>query len=190
VAQEGSVRWLRASRPKMRTGSLPLKSVRVYGEKAFMKNMKINRLLLIVVCLLLAVRTSGQTKNAQTTTDQQFTTMADQIIVSELKPDIDAFERFLSDDCTIIHGDGKLLTKAEEVENLRSGARKYDVIERRQSNVRVYGETVVVTSLLSIKARVRGKPYTGDIRTTRVWVKKEGSWKTVALQVTRVSPTQ
>ncbi len=155
-----------------------------------MNEMKANKPLLVAVCLLAAAVAWGQAANPQANIEQQVITMADQIRAAELKVDTATLEKFLSDDCTIIHGDGNLLTKAEEIENIRSGARKYDTIERHESKVRVYGSTVVVTSLLSIKVTVRGRPYSGDIRTTRVWVKEKGNWKTVALQVTRVSASE
>ncbi len=142
--------------------------------------------LLVTVCLLIAVLAWCQTRDPQAKIEQQINMMTDQIIAAELKPDADTLEKFLADDCTIIHGDGKLLTKAEEIEDIRSGARKYEAIERLRSNVRVYGDTVVVTSLLSIKVTVHGKPYSGEVRTTRVWAKERGNWKTVALHATRV----
>ncbi len=150
-----------------------------------MKRMKYVKLFVVAVCLL-APLAWGQAESSHADIEQQVRMMADQIAAAELKTDTNTLERYIADDCTIIHGDGKLLTKAEEVEDIRSGVRKYEAIKRRESTVRVYGNTVVVTSLLSIKVTVHGNPYSGDIRTTRVWAKQNGNWKTVALQVTRV----
>ncbi len=155
-----------------------------------MKNIKAAKPFLVAVWLLTAPLAWGRTENPHADIEQQVRMMADQIAAAELKADTNALEKFMAGDCTIIHADGKLLTKAEELEDIRSGTRKYEAIKRRESNVRVYGSTVVVTSLLSIKVTVHGKPYGGDIRTTRVWAKVNGDWKTVALQVTRVSPSQ
>ncbi len=155
-----------------------------------MKNMKAAKPLLVAVCLLTAPPAWGRTENPHADIEQQVRMMADQMAAAELKADTKALEKFMAGDCTIIHGDGKLLTKAEELEDIKSGARKYEAIERRESKVRVYGSTVVVTSLLSIKVTVHGQPYSGDVRTTRVWAKMNGDWKTVVLQVTRVSPSQ
>ncbi len=145
---------------------------------------------LIAICLLTAPLAWSQAKNPHADIEQQVRMMADQIAAAELKADTNTLEKFMAEDCTIIHGDGKLLTKAEEIENIRSGTRKYEAIERRESQVRVYGSTVVVTSLLSVKVTVHGKPYSGDIRTTRVWMEENGNWKTIALQVTRVPPSR
>ena len=153
-----------------------------------MKNIKAAKASVIAVCLLTAPLAWGQAESPHADVEQQVRMMADQIAAAELKADTNALEKYMADDCTIIHGDGKLLTKAEEVEDIRSGARKYEAIKRRESKVRVYGNTVVVTSLLSIRVTVHGNPYSGDIRTTRVWAKQNGNWKTVALQVTRVPP--
>jgi len=57
----------------------------------------------------------------------------------------------------------------------------------RDSKIRVYGDTAVVTSLLFFKGTTSGKPFSGDVRSTRVWVKQKGNWKCVAFQVTRVA---
>jgi hypothetical protein len=86
-----------------------------------------------------------------------------------------------------IHGDGKLSTKAQEIENFKSGAVKYESIEVREEKIRTYGDAVVVNLLGSVKATINGKPYGGDFRNTRVWVKQNGNWKIVVFQTTRVA---
>ena len=155
-----------------------------------MKNIKAAKAFVVAICLLTAPLLWSQAETPHADIEQQVRMMADQIAAAELKADTNALEKYMADDCTIIHGDGHLLTKAEEVEDIRSGARKYEAIKRRESKVRVYGNTVVVTSLLSIRVTVHGNPYSGDIRTTRVWANQNGNWKTVALQVTRVPPVR
>ena len=105
-----------------------------------------------------------------------------------LKGDTSVMEEYYADDYTAIHGDGKLTTKTQEIANFKSGVTKYDSITVREGKIRIYGDTAVVNALASVKTIVNGRPYSGDVRNTRVWVKLHGNWKLVAFQTTRVEP--
>jgi ketosteroid isomerase-like protein len=104
-----------------------------------------------------------------------------------LKHDPSFLEKYLADDYMAIRNDGKLTTKVQEIENYRSGATKYESIEIREATVRIHGNTAIYNSLNSIKATINGKPFSGDVRNTRVWVKQNGDWKIVAFQATQVA---
>lgn len=120
--------------------------------------------------------------------EEQINKVTDQVIAARLKGDANSYEKLLADDYTAIRGDGKLTTKAQEIENFKSGATKDESLDVRDQKIRVYGDTAVVTALFSFKGTVNGKPVSGDFRTTRVWVKQDGNWKLVAFQGTRVTP--
>src|ERR1039458_7140716 len=53
--------------------------------------------------------------------EQQISELSDQVIQAQLKDDTSFFEKYLADDAAIIHGDGTVWTKAQEIENLKSG---------------------------------------------------------------------
>jgi ketosteroid isomerase-like protein len=97
-------------------------------------------------------------------------------------------EKHYADDYIPIHGDGTLTTKAQEIENFKTGATKYDSITLREAKIRIYGDTAVVNAWASVKTVVNGRPYSGGVRNTRVWVKSSGSWRRVLFQTTRVTP--
>lgn len=129
-----------------------------------------------------------QTGKGSGDVEQQIKVLSDQMIEAQLKADTSYFEKNYADDATIIHGNGKLFTKAEEIADLKSGSLKYESIDTRERKIHVYGHTAVVSFLLSFKGAVSGKPYSGDLRRAVVWVKQNGNWKIVAYQVTRVAP--
>jgi len=52
--------------------------------------------------------------------------------------------------------------------------------------VRVYGDTAVVTGRSVQSGRENGKDYSGNYWFTRVYVKQNGQWLTVALQTTPI----
>jgi ketosteroid isomerase-like protein len=119
--------------------------------------------------------------------EEQIKALTTQLVQAELKGDTSFLEKYYADDCWITHGDGKLTTKGEEVASLKSGATKYESVDVRDQKIRTYGDTAIVNSETSVKGTVNGKPYSGDVRTTRVWVKQKGNWKAVTFQVTRVA---
>jgi ketosteroid isomerase-like protein len=99
-----------------------------------------------------------------------------------------ALERMTSDDYTFITLRGELRTKAEIVQGFKSGSFHYDSREISDLNVRVYGNTAIVTGRSIQKGKENGKDYSGDYRFTRVYVKQDGRWQTVALQTTLIQP--
>jgi len=138
-------------------------------------------------------RTSGRAETAGKQTakgsaEQQIKALHAQLIEATLKHDPGFLEKYLADDYMAIRNDGKLTTKAQEIKNYKSGVTKYESIEIREATTRIYGDTAIYNSLNSIKGTINGKPYSGDVRNTRVWIKQNGNWKIVAFQATQVVP--
>jgi ketosteroid isomerase-like protein len=102
--------------------------------------------------------------------------------------DAAALERMTSDDYTFITLRGELRSKAEIVKGFSTGAFKYDARQISDLNIRVYGNTAVVTGRSNQKGVENGKDYSGDYRFTRVYIRIAGRWQTVALQATRIEP--
>jgi len=146
--------------------------------------MKWNRiaLVLITVSLLVVPLAWSQGGNAE----QQIKTANNNLITAVLKADTDTLEKLLADDYTGVRGDGSVLTKAQEIEKYKSGAIKYETNEIKDLKIRVYGHTAVSTSLSFSKNIRDGKEHIGTTRNIRVWVKRQGAWKCVAYQTTRV----
>ncbi len=69
-----------------------------------------------------------------------------------------------------------------------SGSFKYESRTISDLNVRVYGDTAILTGRSTQKGSEGGKDYSGDYRFTRVYAKQDGRWLTVALQATRIQP--
>ena len=150
------------------------------------------RRLALSLCLASMVQASqvvAQTTDAAVLQAQQeIKTLQGEVMQAILKSDTTVMAKHYADDYVAIHGDGRLTTKAQEIENFKSGVTKYDSITVREAKIRIYGDTAVVNALTSVKTLVNGQPYSGDVRNTRVWVKQNGTWKLVVFQTTRVAP--
>jgi uncharacterized protein (TIGR02246 family) len=130
----------------------------------------------------------GQTSSAATSSEQQIRALEDERNQAILNGDAAALERMTSDDYTFITLRGELRTKSEIVKGFKSGSFKYESRTITDLNIRVYGDTAIVTGQATQKGAERGKDYSGSYRFTRVYVKQKGQWVTVALQTTLIQP--
>jgi ketosteroid isomerase-like protein len=102
--------------------------------------------------------------------------------------DLAALGGLLAEDMTYTHSSGQIETKAQLLESLRSGKLRYLSAEPADREVRLYGDTAVVTGRAAVKASVQGGPeIVLPLRFTEVWVRSGGTWKLAAWQSTRVA---
>ncbi len=98
--------------------------------------------------------------------------------------DFATLEAILADDLTYGHSSGVVDTKAAYLETLRSGKTKYLTFDRAPSVVRVYGDTAIITGTATLSLRGQAAPFT--LRYTLAYVMREGQWRMVAWQSTRL----
>jgi ketosteroid isomerase-like protein len=103
-----------------------------------------------------------------------------------LRGDTAALDRMTSDDYTFINQRGELRTKTEILTGFKSGTFNYGARKVSELMVRIYGDTAVVTGRAVQEGTENAKDYSGENRFTRVYVKRDGHWVSVALQVTVV----
>src|ERR1700730_10682479 len=104
-----------------------------------------------------------------------------------VKGDVATLEKQTSDDYTLINMNGQMSDKSQMVDAFKSGQTKLTSDEGSDMKVRVYGDTAVITGKADVKGTLGGMDTDGQIMFTRVYVKKGGSWQSVAFQQTRVS---
>ena len=131
---------------------------------------------------------TGVEQGSPENVEQQIRTLHDQGRQAALKGDVGFFEKHMAAGYFGIGGDGKLRTKAESIQDFKSGDIKYESIDERDVKVNTYGNTAVVNSVASVKMTANGKPVGGDYRATFVYVKQGGDWREVAFQSTPVAP--
>jgi ketosteroid isomerase-like protein len=104
------------------------------------------------------------------------------------KGDVAALEKYTSDDYTFIGRNGTLSDKARTMTGIKSGDIKITTNDLSDLRVRVYGDTAVVTGRANTKGTIGGKDISGPVLFTRVYIKKDGRWQSVAFQQTPVVP--
>jgi len=117
--------------------------------------------------------------------EEQVKSLHEQGRQAALKNDAGFLETHLANQYFEIGADGRLRTKAEAVEDFKSGNVKYEAINERDVRVNTYGNNAaVVNSTASIKGTIEGKPVNGEYRATSMYVKERGHWREAALQLT------
>ena len=96
-------------------------------------------------------------------------------------------KQVLADDLTYTHSNGETDTKAVFIDNLKTGARKYHKMNHESMDVRLYGNTAVLTATAQIETSQKGGTVNpAHLRFIHVWVLKDGRWQLVAHQSLRL----
>jgi len=104
-----------------------------------------------------------------------------------LDADRAALERVLTDDFTLTLSNGEVSTRANEIDELRSGKVHYDVFENYDMKARVYGDnTAVVLGKTRVKGTSEGKPFDRVVQFTDTIIKRDGQWRLAAGHVSRI----
>jgi len=104
-----------------------------------------------------------------------------------LKGDVRALDSLLADDVTVVWGDGTTDDKASTLELFRSGRLRYSQTEYQNTKMRMLGDTAIVTGDAKVKAESDGESIEHLVRVTRVYARRQGQWRLVAVQTTRAA---
>ncbi|MDO8943509.1 MAG: nuclear transport factor 2 family protein [Desulfobacterales bacterium] len=103
-----------------------------------------------------------------------------------VKSDLVTLNKLYADEARMTSPDGKMETKAESIGQIKSGQYKASNPSTTDLQVRLYGDTAVVTCVWKAAEIIQGKKVDGHYRFTDVWVKREGRWQVVASHGTPV----
>jgi ketosteroid isomerase-like protein len=131
---------------------------------------------------------SGQTSAGSADVEQALETRFHEYADALKKKDTAALDQIWSDDYSFINPRGVLVTKAQRLANVKSGATAFDDIEMQQERVNVRGNTAVDIGRLSLKGtKYSGKESSGEYRYMNVWTKDQGQWRLLANQITLIT---
>jgi ketosteroid isomerase-like protein len=108
------------------------------------------------------------------------------------KPFVDAdvagLERVLTPDFTLTLSNGEVNTRADEINELRSGKVHYEVFENFDMLARLYGDdTAIVLGKTRVKGKSDGKPFEHVVQFTDTVVRRDGRWQVAASHVSPVA---
>lgn len=101
--------------------------------------------------------------------------------------DADKVAAALDDGWVGIGPDGQKQTKAEYIADVKSGKSKLEKYDMGHLTVRTYGSVAIVTGSDTEKSSYAGRDTSGKFAWTDVFVKRDGKWKAVSSEITKVS---
>jgi ketosteroid isomerase-like protein len=134
-------------------------------------------------------QSTAQQESANSKSEQEVRRMIEKYRAALLRRDIPALEQIWADDYVFVNASGGVMTKAQRLANFKSGATTLESINEEENiTVRVYENSAVATSSVTIKGQYSGQPASGQYRSTHVWVKGPTGWQLVANQLTALAP--
>ena len=124
---------------------------------------------------------------AQTPSEQEVLQFEHAACKAFLDADVAALERVLTPEFTLTLSNGEVSTRADEINELRSGKVHYDVFENYDMLARLYGDDVaVVLGKTRVKGTADGKPFDRVVQFTDTLIKRNGRWQLAAGHVSRI----
>jgi ketosteroid isomerase-like protein len=117
-----------------------------------------------------------------TSTDAEILELEAARCAAILAKDEAALHRLLHDDMIYTHSSGLADTKATFIGALRNGKFDYKRIEHTKEQVRMYGDTALVSGQASIDIDVEGAPRKLNLCYLAAWTRTRDGWKFVAWQ--------
>jgi ketosteroid isomerase-like protein len=143
---------------------------------------------ILTVILLSFGRQQSVAQGADAAAEQEVRQAIKKYREALLQRDAVALEQIWADDYTFTNGAGEMVSKAQRLANLKSGATSLDSISQEEEmKVRVHGNVAVATGRVTIKGQYSGKQASGQYQSINVWVKGPAVWQLVANQLTPVA---
>jgi hypothetical protein len=98
---------------------------------------------------------------------------------------VDTLAALFHDQAVFVHMGGSM-TRAQELEVIRSGGIHYKQADISAASVRFAGNTAIVLNTIRLLAVVGGNEVTNPFEVTEVYVREGGVWKLAALSFTRL----
>jgi ketosteroid isomerase-like protein len=108
----------------------------------------------------------------------------DQAIV---RKDRAAIESNMADDFRQIDGAGNVESRRSFVEGIVSDRLEIDPYTVEDFEVRLYGDVALLSGRTRMTGRFDGQPFASHYRYIDIYVRREGAWKIVSVQITKLS---
>ena len=116
--------------------------------------------------------------------ERELTKLVNDLNAAIVKPDIAFLERVLAPDYDHFRPHGNVETRAQYLEDRKSGSVDFDSLVADEIKVRVYGDTAVVTYRSTVKGKDQHGAMDEHRRWTRVLIRRDGRWQFVHAQGT------
>ncbi|HYG99650.1 MAG TPA: nuclear transport factor 2 family protein [Terriglobales bacterium] len=153
-----------------------------------MKQLRHLATIIVLVAISAAAQQTGtSTTTASTTADQALENRFREYADALTKRDLATLDRIWASEYTFINPRGELVTKAQRMTNLKSGATEFKSINPQREKLQVHGDVAIDIGRVTLEGtKYGGQEGSGDYRYMNVWVKRQGQWQMLANQITLI----
>jgi ketosteroid isomerase-like protein len=116
----------------------------------------------------------------------QLTAQADAWDKAIVRKDRAAIEANMADDFRQIDGAGNVETRQSFVDDLVSPDLRIDPYAVEDFDVRLYGDVALLSGRTRMTGAYQGKPFTSHYRYIDIYVRRDGAWKIVSVQISPI----
>ncbi len=98
---------------------------------------------------------------------------------------VDALDALFHEEAVFVHMGGTM-SRAQELEVIKSGSIQYKKADIQEASARVIGTTAIVLNRIRLLAVVGGNEVTNPFMVTEVYVQQDGKWLLASLSFTRL----
>lgn len=98
---------------------------------------------------------------------------------------VDALDKLFHDKAVFVHM-SRTMTKANELEVIRSGGIEYKKADIHEVSINIIGNTAILLNKITLLAVVRGNQVTNPFVVTEIYVKDNKKWKIASLSFTKL----
>jgi uncharacterized protein (TIGR02246 family) len=143
-------------------------------------------LMLSLTCSGRAQDMGGRDSRSVEKAKQEILKVEDDMNQAIVRGDVAMLERIFADDFTVTNPSGKIISRAQDLEEIKIGDNKLVQLNHDEIRVRVYGDTAVLSGRSRSTLQYKGNISKGPRRFTNVYVKEDGHWRIVDHHVTNV----
>jgi hypothetical protein len=139
-------------------------------------------------------RSSRAVEGPAETVDQQIVRLTQEVAAAEVHSDSPAEEaknialldKLSTDDSTHTHGHGRVQSKADYINDLKTGKSRIGAISLSDLKVRTYGSCAIINGQFQSQDLVHKE--TSQFLFTAFWVQQQGAWRMAAWVSTAILP--
>jgi ketosteroid isomerase-like protein len=152
-----------------------------------MKQAFIIIVLVIAAFTLAPAQTKGREDKRQSRDREMIVQTVHDWLDALVRKDMNALNRIIADDYLITLSDGRIINKTEDLVPVAAPDLKFETANVEDLNVRIFGQTAVVTGRGIYQVNFKGRSSTIYERFTDVYVKRGGRWQPVASHSTTLT---
>ena len=146
--------------------------------------------LVALVAVLVAPNLAGQSTGAGCETSDTARSLCDveaRLTDALRRNDVAGLLQLYADEFQLINFRGRRVDKTAVLTAIKSGALRFDSLSTSEIEIRVYGETGIVTGIQHQVAREPGgddQAHPKNVRFTHIYILRDGRWRLVSSQIT------